>query len=345
MQNRKNNIQLKYHKRELYIRYLLIVIIGVSMPAFYGEYKIFNRDFNIVIAVSILRTAALWLGSKEIVEFILRKYDFFGHTAKTLTIQALSLIVYTFIIMSAEIYILESFTNYNYTRFQKVYIYESAILITLFITTVYASTFFFSKWKENLLKAEKFEKATLEARFEALKNQINPHFLFNSLNTLMGMMDENSEPTRYVQSLSDFLRYVLQTKDKQIVSLGDEIEFSKQYAFIQQKRFNLKLIINFNVIENYYHYALPPLSLQMLIENAIKHNVISKEKPLTINIYIADKKLVVENNLQRKSVDDSTGVGLENISNRYKYLGAEDITVLENDNKFIVSLPLLENAK
>lgn len=342
---KKNNLQLKYHKRELYIRYLLILIIGITMPSIYGDYEVFSHDYTLAIVVSILRTAALWLGSKRIVELILSKYDFFKNTAKTLVFQVLSLVVYTSVIVSIEINILENYTVFEYSRIHKLYIYESTILITLFITTIYASTFFFVKWKENLLKAEKFEKATLEAKFEALKNQINPHFLFNSLNTLMGMMDEDSESTRYVQSLSDFLRYVLQTKDKELVSLGDEIEFSKQYAFIQQKRFNLKLIINFNVIENYCSYLLPPLSLQMLIENAIKHNVISKEKPLTINIYIADKKLIVENNLQRKNVNDSTGVGLENISNRYKYIGSEDINISESDNKFIVSLPLLENTK
>ena len=218
-----------------------------------------------------------------------------------------------------------------------------AILITLFITTIYMSTFFFMKWKENLIKAEKLEKATLEAQYEALKNQINPHFLFNSLNTLTGMLEEDSKPMSYVQNLSDFLRYLLQNSDKELVLLCDEIQLATQYAFIQQIRFDKKLTIDFDIPESAYHFAIPPLSLQMLIENAIKHNIISKENPLHISVFINHQNmLIVENNLQRKAIESSTGLGLENIRNRYKFIGAYNIDVSETTNKFAVGLPLMK---
>lgn len=342
-QEKKTNLHKAYHRRELFIRYPIIVLVGILMPMIYDDYEYFTRDYYIAVVVSILRTAALWLGSKKIVEFILSRLDFLKQTAKTLSIQAISLIIYTCIIIAIEIYILEQYSTYRYTAREKFIFYENAIIITLFITTIYASTFFFLKWKENLLRAEKLEKATLEAKYETLKNQVNPHFLFNSLNTLTGMLDEGSATQTYVQNLSDFLRYVLQTKDKEVVLLRDEIEFSKQYAFIQQKRFDKKLSIDFDVHESSFHFALPPLSLQMLIENAIKHNIISKEKPLYIKIYIRkDNYLMVENNLQRKTVEDSTGLGLENIRNRYRYLGVMNIEIIETEHIFKVGLPLLK---
>lgn len=339
---RRSYLPRQHKNREMYMRYPIIVVIGILMPLIYDDYQFFTRDYNIAIGVSILRTAALWLGSKEIVEFILSRMDFMKSTAKTLTYQVAALIIYTFIVISVEIFVLESFTSYKYTFHDKVIFYENATLITLFITTIYASTFFFFKWKENLLKAERLEKATLEAKYETLKNQVNPHFLFNSLNTLAGMLDEGSVSQVYVQNLSEFLRYVLQIKDKELVLVREEMDFSRQYSFIQLKRFGGKLSINFIIPENFLSCMVPPLSIQMLIENAIKHNIISKEKPLRIDIYVnSQNSLVVENNLQRKEAEETTGLGLENIRNRYQYLNKSDILVKETDGKFIVELPLL----
>lgn len=340
---KKGQLHILFRPKEQIIRTLVIIFIGISMPMIFEDYVFLSKDHYIAVIVSICRTTILWLGSKEIVEFILKRIDFFKQTAKALIIQAIALIIFTILVISSEIHIMEELTSFRYAFREKVIFHENAIIITLFITTIYASTFFFIKWKENLLRAEKLEKATLEAKYETLKNQVNPHFLFNSLNTLAGMLDDNSDSLKYVQNLSEFLRYVLQTREKEVVLLREEIEFSKQYAYIQQKRFYPKLIIHFNVSEISYHYALPPLSLQMLIENAIKHNIISNDKPLTINIFVnKENMLTVENNLQRKIVEDSTGLGLENIRNRYMFLGNPDIVISETHNKFIVELPLLK---
>jgi sensor histidine kinase YesM len=341
---KKEEVKLKYPRKELYIRYSLILLIGIITPMLYIERNndYTSRDYYTAIVLSIIRTAALWLGCKEIVIWILKKSDFFTATAKTLIYITLTLIFYTITVIYFEILALEYLSAFRYAVTEKLIFYESATLVSLLITTIYFSTFFFLSWKENMLKTEKLEKATLEAKYETLKNQINPHFLFNSLNTLMGMMEENSETSKYVQNLSDFLRYILQTREKELVTLQEEIEFSKQYSFIQQKRFNRKLTINFTVEERFNQHSLPPLALQMLIENAIKHNIISKEHPLTIDIWVKDNMLMVENNLQRKKVEDSTGLGLENIRNRYKFLGAQDIFIFESTQKFLVGLPLLE---
>jgi len=158
------------------------------------------------------------------------------------------------------------------------------------------------------------------------------------------MVQENPAASKYVESLSEFMRYVLQTREKEAVLLRDELQMARQYLFIQQTRFGEKLEINIDIPESFYHYAIPPLALQMLLENAIKHNEISRQNHLIISVYISNqRKLVVENNLQKKNdLQPSTGIGLLNIGNRYKYLSGNDIEIIEEKDKFRVALPLLE---
>jgi sensor histidine kinase YesM len=330
------------HKdRERLIRLIAILIIGFVLPFIYEDVQLFTRDYFLAIGMSILRTAALWIGSEFLVETILNIYDIFKSTAKAITILAVTLVVYTCLIITIEIWTLEHVTSYQYAFREKLNFYEMACLITLFITTLYASTFFFISWRENLLKAERLEKATIEARFETLKNQVNPHFLFNSLNTLAGMLNETSEELEYVQNLSACLRNVLLSSGKSLVTLREELEFAKKYTYIQQKRFRNKLQIEFEIPDAYLLSEIPPLALQMLIENAIKHNIISSEKPLKIRVYVEENHLVVENNLQRKALDEQSGLGLENINSRYLFLGSEKISVEETADQFIVRLALL----
>lgn len=337
------NLPLLHNPKEFTIRSIAILVIGILFPLVFHFEDFFTPDHYKAIIISVFRTALLWYGSMYIVNFVIARIDFFKETAKTISIQTAALLVYTALVISLEFYTIGKFTHFRYTTSERMDMYIIACLITLFITTLYASSYFFIQWKENYNKAEKFEKANLEAQYETLKNQINPHFLFNSLNTLTGMLDDNSEPSKYVQNLSDFFRYVLQTRDKEVVLLRDEIQITEKYAFLQQKRFANKLFIDISIPENTYHYAIPPLALQMLIENAIKHNIISKEKPLFVKVSILhNHSLVVENNLQKKQVETSTGIGLNNIRNRYKFLGASHIEVEENENTFKVTLPLLK---
>jgi LytS/YehU family sensor histidine kinase len=193
-------------------------------------------------------------------------------------------------------------------------------------------------------RAQALEKANLEARYETLRNQVNPHFLFNALNTLLMMVSDNEAASKYVESLSEFMRFMLNTRDKEVVLLRDELKIARQYIFIQQSRFGGKLQVDFNVPESCFHYAIPPLSLQMLLENALKHNVVSKDNPLKVNVFIEKNDfLVVENNIQPKiEKEPSTGVGLENIRNRYLYLTDKEMFVESNRSIFKVKLPLFE---
>jgi LytS/YehU family sensor histidine kinase len=160
------------------------------------------------------------------------------------------------------------------------------------------------------------------------------------------LVRDNPVASKYIESVSEFMRYMLNSQDKDVVLLRDELKIAREYAYIQQSRFGNKLQFNFNIGEAYFHYAIPPLSLQMLIENCIKHNIASNEKKLVINIYISDNQyLVVENIIQPKfDKEPSTGVGLENIRNRYLYLSSKEVIVNQNNGKFIVALPLFEKS-
>jgi len=216
------------------------------------------------------------------------------------------------------------------------------LLITFLISSIYASIGFFMQWKQNLVKAQSLEKANLEAQYESLKTQVNPHFLFNSLNTLLSIVQGHAEAEKYIENLSEFMRYILKNRERNSVTLGEELEVAGQYAYLQKSRFQNKLQITMDVPEKYHLSPIPPLALQMLIENAIKHNEISTEHPLGIRLYVIDNEYLVVENTMRKKLDPehSTGLGLKNIRDRYQFLLGKDILVKEENGKFIVCLPI-----
>jgi len=192
------------------------------------------------------------------------------------------------------------------------------------------------------VEIEQLKKEQLETRLHVLKQQLSPHFLFNSLNTLKTMVAE-TEARQYIVQLSHVYRYLLNYNDSSLASLKDEIEFTEAYLSILKERFEEGLVVNTSIPEHALGYRLPPLALQILIENAIKHNVVSAEEPLTIDISYRDKMLEVANNLNRRiSVSEQTGTGLQNIMERYRLLCRETPETQMSRASFIVRLPLLE---
>jgi LytS/YehU family sensor histidine kinase len=214
-------------------------------------------------------------------------------------------------------------------------------LITFFITALHEAAFFYKQWKLHFSKSVKLEKDNIEAKYETLKAQVNPHFLFNSLNSLTSIVEDNQHAVNYIQNLSEFLRYVLKSRDKELVPLSDELEILNKYVSLQKSRFNKNLNVIIDINKDLGHFALPPLVLQMLVENCIKHNIISGEKPLFITIEAYSGWIHVENNLQKKNPAESTGNGLRNIVERYRFFTKNDVKILETDSTFKVSVPLL----
>jgi sensor histidine kinase YesM len=234
----------------------------------------------------------------------------------------------------------ESFTAYIESENASSFLIPMVIflIVSLFIHSFY----FYKALQETKVKEQKIIATTANAQFESLKNQIDPHFLFNSLNVLSSLIEENPENAqKFTTSLSKIYRYVLEQKDKELVAVDEELAFAKIYMQLLAMRF-----------ENSISYELPesinedakvvPLSLQLLLENCIKHNVVSSSKPLHIIISMEDNQLVVENNWQKKEVlSDGKGVGLQNIVNRYALLTERQVKIIQNKKSFKVYLPIL----
>lgn len=184
-------------------------------------------------------------------------------------------------------------------------------------------------------------KAT--ASFETLKNQLDPHFLFNSLNVLSSLIEENPKKAQeFTVALSKIYRYVLDQKDKNLISVEEELNFAKLYVSLLKMRFEDAIIINFQTDIDINDFRIVPLSLQLLLENAIKHNIISDKKPLLIEIYQEENYLVVQNSLQKKQTfEKSTGIGLQNIIQRYNLVSNLEINIQQTDEHYIVKLPLI----
>ncbi len=215
-----------------------------------------------------------------------------------------------------------------------------------FLATV-SGLFLFIKGREKRLReSERQEKDKVMFQFETLKSQVNPHFLFNSFNTLISTIEEDPEAAvQYVEKLSDFFRVMLTLREKDLISLREELDLVRDYAFLQQQRYRENLQVSIAVPEDAFCKQIPPLTLQLLLENAIKHNVISKAKPLMVHVFVQHDYVVVQNNFQPKQTPElSTNIGLQNIKKRYQLLGARNIKVEQTQELFTVSIPLIDLA-
>ena len=234
----------------------------------------------------------------------------------------------------------ESWNNFINTNHR--FDYLISIVMTFFVTLLFHVFYFYKSFQENKVTQQKIIATTANAQFESLKNQIDPHFLFNSLNVLSSLIEENPENAqKFTTSLSKIYRYVLEQKDKELVAVEEELAFAKIYMQLLAMRFENS--ITYELPENYNEDAkVVPLSLQLLLENCIKHNVVSSSKPLHIKISIQDNQLVIENNWQKKEVlSDGKGVGLQNIVNRYALLTERKVKIVQDEKSFIVYLPIL----
>ena len=196
---------------------------------------------------------------------------------------------------------------------------------------------------ELMLRAERQEKANILSQFELLKSQINPHFLFNSFNTLLAFIEENpSVAGEYVGKLSDFYRVMLAYREKERITLEEELNLTENFGYLLKKRFGENFSLEIKAGSNQYFVA--PLSLQMLVENAVKHNVVGKNKPLVVRIEVQPGDyILVTNNLQPKmTADPSTGFGLSGIVNRYKMMTDRPVIVEKTEEEFRVLIPLLK---
>jgi sensor histidine kinase YesM len=322
--------------------FVLLTLLNFLM----GEQIAFNKDLAINLGYTMLFGYSLYYANAIL---FMKLDDVFVQdrfTKKRLIIGTiLSLLITLLVIFLMRIItslFIENRTLAEFMQSERPANYIFSTIITLFVTLGIHAFYFYKAYQENKVKEQKVIAGTESAQFESLKNQIDPHFLFNSLNVLSSLIEENPENAqKFTTSLSKIYRYVLEQKDKELVSVEEEIAFAKTYMNLLKMRFENS--ITFELPEVYdVEMKVVPLSLQLLLENCIKHNVVSERKPLHIKISIENNHLVVANNLQKKEVlTDRKGVGLQNIVNRYAILTKRNVEVQESDSFFKVFLPIL----
>ncbi|MBL7933102.1 MAG: sensor histidine kinase [Bacteroidia bacterium] len=218
------------------------------------------------------------------------------------------------------------------------------IIISFTILSIEVSTQFFGKWKKSLLEVEKYKAESLAAQLQNLKDQVNPHFMFNNLSVLSSLVyKDQDKAVDFINQLSKVYRYVLDSRNMELVSLEEELTFIKSYTFLLQIRFDKNVEFKIEVGEVDRRLLLPPMALQILVENTIKHNEVSQESPLKVNVFVEQHKLVVKNNLQpRSNVEPGSKTGIKNIEERYRFFTDELVEVDSSNGFFTVKIPLLK---
>jgi hypothetical protein len=307
----------------------------------------FDENLKFTFLYTILYTVSLHLANTSLFIFLDSVFKEERFSKRRIFIGfALSFVLSLTVIFVLRVFedvIVEGKTFSNFIENESPSNYIIASVFTFVIISAVHIIYLYKYYQETKLKEQKIIAGTANAKFESLKNQIDPHFLFNSLNVLSSLIEENPENAqRFTTSLSKIYRYVLEQKDKELVTVTEELAFAKTYMNLLKMRFENS--ITFELPENFdsSDAKVVPLSLQLLLENTIKHNVVSENKPLHIKIYIKDNFLVVENNLQKKEVlQDRKGVGLQNIVSRYAILSRRKVLIDENKEAFAVYLPIL----
>ncbi len=219
-------------------------------------------------------------------------------------------------------------------------------LATLLINVCFViccDLFLFFRDSRNAIKQESDKKRKAQYQYQQLKQQLNPHFLFNSLNVLDYLVqnEERQRASDFIRKMAGVYRYLLDTGENKLVTVGEELRFVEMYTDLLQERFPEGLYLHINVQDMYRQCQIIPCGLQILVENAIKHNIVSADNPLHIDIYVKEKMILVKNNLQLRLTQDSTGLGLANIRQQYNDIANETIRVGRQEGFFIVELPLL----
>jgi two-component system LytT family sensor kinase len=290
----------------------------------------------------------LWEGNKLIDKWLNTKYSWIKSPKKRVVAQAIAFTLFTSLILFLLMFTLH-LIRISDGRLEDrrgpglPEIFLPALFFALALIAIYISFNFFKAWKNSLFEIEKYKTQSSEAQLQNLKNQINPHFLFNNLSVLTSLVYKNQDKAvDFINELSKVYRYVLDNKNLELVTIYEELEFLNHYTYLLKIRFEKAFSISLNIDENNKHSYLPPMCLQMLVENTIQHNEASQAKPLQVSIYTNNNTLIIENNIQARSDNtESSKTGLKNIQSRYAYYTDKKVEISNDGKIFKVTLPLM----
>lgn len=323
------------------------VLLGIVFNLILWNDSFENPKFFLFATLwSMTISLTQWLGNTYFGIKVSESYSWLDEPKKRLFAGIVTIVVYS----SVAYILVQFFMNYiffgetpdNAWKWVSNQL-KFTVPISLLIAFTFNSIGFFKAWKNAELNAQKLESEMLRYKYESLQNQINPHFLFNSFNVLSELVTEDQQlAVKFIDKLSSLYRYVLESKEKELVPLSEEVEFLESFIFLLKIRFENKVEFNWKVDKN-EKFFIVPMALQLLVENAVKHNIATSKKVLKINIEKQGEFIVVNNNLQEKSsVEHSTKKGLKNLKQQYSFFTEKEIEIEKTAKKFEVKIPLLE---
>jgi two-component system, LytTR family, sensor kinase len=332
-------------------RYLFIILLGVysylNIRFTVGE-RLFDFDLPAGYLFGILLTVVLgvWELNRLVENKLERLTAFFKQRIHPLILLFIFSMINVVIVSVVSMEILYPLLNMpmQINNSHLTLLMAFGFRVNLFLNCLNAIVYYMNRLKKTQLEAEQLKKISIEAQFEALRNQINPHFLFNCFNVLSSLVYKDADTSaKFIAQLSNVYRYLLYNQEKKVVELKEELSFLDSYLFLLKIRFSDNMSVENQIKEDGEPRFIAPAVLQMLIENAIKHNVVSKKNPLRIRIFSENGSICVSNNLQEKEVKEfSTQVGLKNISSRYRFLSDEEVKIERTSHEFTVKIPLVQ---
>lgn len=345
-----NMEMLNYSSKERTIGFIILppVAVAINYVIFGNTYFSGWLQFLLPTIITTLSIVLMYVLSGMVAAVLANRFPNYSQTFKRI---GLGLLAYVGIMM---VLITIIFFGYEYmnlpglkVRMQNYpWVLVVGAVCNLLATSLNEGAAFFEKWRKVVDEAEQLKKVNLQSQLEGLKGQVNPHFLFNSLNSLSSLISDDPEKAeKFLDEMSKVYRYLLRTNEEGLTTLDAEMQFIHSYFHLLKTRYGDGLELDTIIDERYYNYQIPPLTLQMLVENAVKHNMILKNHPLKILIMTTNSgRLVVSNNLQRKDrMVSSNKVGLTNIVNKYRLMKQEEISVRDDGKEFAVVVPLIQN--
>ena len=340
---------LNFSKNEKWIAALLLPPFAILANIFLFGSRYFESFTGFLTATLITLGVILlvYTSCGMVAVIFINKYPKYSQTFKRIFF---SLLVYILLMISG---ISLLFWGYDYLNFLGFTMNYNAYFWTLMIglacnflaTSFNEGAAFYEKWRMLVDEAENLKRENLQSQLEGLKGQVNPHFLFNSLNSLSSLISEDpAKAEKFLDEMSKVYRYMLRTNEDGLTTLETELQFIQSYFHLLKTRYGDSLLLKTQIDDHYLDYWIPPLTLQMLVENAVKHNMILRDSPLVIQLLTTNsKKLIVTNNLQRKNrLVFSNKVGLNNIHNKYRLMKQEEIMIRDDGKEFSVVVPLIQ---
>jgi hypothetical protein len=329
--------------------------LGVPFLAFMSHVIFFNEKHGFeeekfsywqVLLISIIEAILLWEGNRLILLYFRRVYPLLEQTGRRILYQFIGCMAATIIIRYITIWFYDQTLFWGYLFPPEGYVYNIFVgmLYVAIIGAFVEGFYYFQSWKEIFVEKEILKRENLQTQLSSLKEQINPHFLFNNLSSLASLvMEDQQKAVTFINELSSVYRYLLQSNNNNFVTLREELKFIEHYFHLLKTRFENGIELSVSVDEKFSSYGLPPLTLQLLIENAVKHNAVLEENPLHIYIYTREDNLIVENEIKQKNTAAfSTKMGLNNIRQKYKLLGLQQVRVEQTNSIFRVVIPLFK---